>query len=759
MLSREVEESLNAAVKLALENRHELVSLEHLLLALTRDAEVVEIIRGCGGNLQMLQEQLKKFLSENCPKIPEAKASDRQPSPNPELTLAFHRVIQRAVIQVQSSAKKQVTSGNVLIALFGETESHAVYFLEQQGISRFEVINYYSHGMKKQIVPSQHEEGEDIDVDGLPKDESKKSPLDAFCVNLNKRAEAGLIDPLIGREDVVERCLQILSRRTKNNPLLIGDPGVGKTAIADGLALKIHEGKVPDHLQNATVYSLDMGALLAGTKFRGDFEERLKAVVQAIEKEPNGILFIDEIHTVVGAGSTSGGSMDASNLLKPALAAGTLHCLGSTTHKEYRQSFEKDRALARRFQKVDIGEPSVEETVKILQGLQTRYEDFHRVRYSAGAIRAAAELAGKHIHGRKLPDKAIDVIDEAGAKIRMNAKGRGVKNVSVKDIEGVVSAISQVPVQAVSTDDRKSLQNLDGELKRRIFGQDKAIEALVAAIKLSRAGLARDRKPIGCFLFAGPTGVGKTEVCRQLAEILGNQLIRFDMSEYMEKHAVARLVGAPPGYVGYDEGGLLTEAVQKSPYAVLLFDEMEKAHPDIANILLQVMDNGLLTDSNGKTVDFRNVILVMTSNAGAREVAKGTIGIQNAAAESGLSDEAIKKAFSPEFINRLDSVIHFAQLEEKTIFNIVEKFLGELNETLKKKKVILEADDAAKKWLVQKGYNKVYGARPMARAVDEHVKKPLVDEILFGKLSKGGSVHIGHDEKADKLSFAFSESH
>ena len=760
MLSREVEESLNIAVKVALENRHELVSIEHLLLALTRNAEVVEIIRACGGNLQLLRDQLQRFLEENCPKVPEAQAADRQAASNPELTLAFHRVIQRAVVQVQSSNKKVVTSGNVFIALFGETESHAVYFLAQQGISRLEVIQYFSHGIttatNKPAVTTQPDE-EDVDVDGLPKDDSKKGPLETFCVNLNKRAEAGLIDPLIGRDLIMERCMQVLLRRTKNNPLLIGEPGVGKTAIADGLALKIVHGEVPAPLSSATVYSLDMGTLLAGTKFRGDFEERLKAVIQAIEAEKNGILFIDEIHTVVGAGSTSGGSMDAANLLKPALAAGNLHCIGSTTHKEYRQSFEKDRALARRFQKIDVGEPSVEETVEILKGLQSHYEDLQKVRVSASALRAAVEVSSKDIRGRKLPDKAIDVLDEAGAKIRMHAKSNSVKNVSVKDIEGVVSLIAQIPAQSVSSDDRKSLHNLDSELKKRIFGQSKAIDSLVSAIKLSRAGLARERKPIGCFLFAGPTGVGKTELCRQLSLILGVELSRFDMSEYMEKHAVARLVGAPPGYVGYDEGGLLTEAVQKSPHCVLLFDEMEKAHPEVANILLQVMDNGKLTDTNGKTVDFQNVILVMTSNAGAREVAKNSIGIDNSSSDS-QSEEAIRKSFSPEFLNRLDAVIHFAQLDESTVLNIVEKFLVELNTLLESKKVNVSCTDEAKQWLLKKGYSKIYGARPMARAIDDHIKKPLVDEILFGKLMKGGEVAIGVDTTNDCLLFKYTET-
>lgn len=756
MLSREVEESLNNAVTIALENQHELVSLEHLLLALMEDADIVEIVRGCGGNLDVLTEQLQNFLNENCPKISKEEAT---PPQNPELTLSFHRVIQRAVIQVQSSSKKQVTTGNVLISLFGEAESHAVYFLEQQGISRFDVVNYFSHGFNRPMLPSaaadQTSGDEDLDIDGQPKDDSKKSPLSQFCTDLVERAEKGLIDPLIGRHDVVERCLQILSRRTKNNPLLIGDPGVGKTAIADGLALRVYQQDVPEHMLDAKIYSLDMGALLAGTKFRGDFEERLKAVVTEIEEQENGILFIDEIHTMVGAGATSGGSMDASNLLKPALARGTLHCIGSTTYKEYRQSFEKDRALARRFQKIDIREPSIKESIEILKGLQSKYEEFHQVKFSSAAIRSAVELSSKYLHDRKLPDKAIDIIDEAGAKTRLKGSEKSVtRTISVKDIEGIVAGMAQIPLQSVTSNDKKNLQNLEIELKKRIFGQNNAIDALVSAIKMSRSGLANERKPIGSFLFAGPTGVGKTEVTRQLADILGNELIRFDMSEYMEKHAVARLVGAPPGYVGFDEGGLLTEAVHKAPFSVLLLDEVEKAHPDIMNVLLQVMDDGKLTDSNGKKVDFRNVILIMTSNAGAREVSKKNIGIQEDESSS-RSDEAIKKSFSPEFLNRLDSVIHFSQLSKEVVLSIVDKFLADLGKELSRKKIQIAVSDEAKKWLRDKGYSRVYGARPMTRTIDEFVKKPLVDEILFGQLQKGGKVDISLLQDKKELSFSF----
>lgn len=765
MLSREIEEQLNNAVKYAIAHGHEVVSVEHVLLALTDDAEAVEIIQGCGGNLQLLRQQLTDFLEKHCPKIDKEQFTDKETKWNPELTLAFHRVIQRAVIQVQSSGKSNVTSGNILISIFGEDESHAVYYLEQQGISRFDIVNYFSHGITKP-VPAPAEEREELDIDGLPKDPSKQgkgNPLEAFCVNLNEKAANGHVDPLIGRQDIIERCIQVLSRRTKNNPLFIGEPGVGKTALADGLALRIVNKEVPKHMLNAVIYSLDMGALLAGTKFRGDFEERLKAVMKALEEQEHGVLFIDEIHTMVGAGATSGGAMDASNLLKPSLQNGRISCIGSTTHKEYRQSFEKDRALARRFQRIDVKEPSVAETVRILEGLKEHYEDFHQVKYSPSALKAAAELSSKYIHGKQLPDKAIDVVDEAGAQRKIQSqKTETKKPISTKDIEMIVASIAQIPAKSISSNDKKQLAGLENDLKSKVFGQNLAIDGLVTAIKMARSGLGRDNKPIGSFLFAGPTGVGKTEVAKQLAKYLGNELVRFDMSEYMEKHAVARLVGAPPGYVGFEEGGLLTEAINKTPYAVLLLDEMEKAHPDIANVLLQVMDNGLLTDSNGKSVDFRNVILIMTSNAGAREVAKQSIGIQMDLAQD-RSKEAIKNTFSPEFINRLDAVINFAQLSRENILLVVDKFLKELSEQLKEKKVSIEVDDSARNWLLKKGYEPAYGARPMARTIDEYVKKPLVDELLFGQLSRGGkvSVSVNQSEENDQdkkkpLSFKFS---
>ncbi len=759
MLSSNLEKHLNMAATFAKEHRHEFVSLEHVLLALLRDPEVIEILKACGGDIAALTRDLETFLDQHCPRVRYQKAEGDDSDGaldnwKPEFTLACHRLLQRAVIQVQSAGKDLVTTGNVLVALFNEKDSHAVYFMEQQGISQFDVINYISHGVSKVDSQSPSDERE-TDIDGLPKDASKQgkqSPLKAYCVNLNEKAKQGKMDPLVGRDDVIERTIQVLCRRTKNNPLLIGEPGVGKTAIADGLAMRIVKGDVPEQLKDAVIYSLDMGALLAGTKFRGDFEERLKAVVKALENERHGILFIDEIHTLVGAGATSGGSMDASNLLKPSLANGSLSCIGSTTYKEYRQHFEKDRALSRRFQKIDVREPSVEETVKILEGLKARYEEHHNVKYSSAALRAAAELSARYIQGRHLPDKAIDVIDEVGARVRIQSKSNETRQIKVSDIEKVVSEMAQVPVQSVNSSDKERLRDLEKNLKSVVFGQDKAIEAVATAIKLSRTGLGRENKPIGCYLFAGPTGVGKTEVCKQLAKQLGNAFLRFDMSEYMEKHAVSRLVGAPPGYVGYEEGGLLTEAVTKNPYAVLLLDEIEKAHPDIYNILLQVMDNGTLTDSHGKTADFRNVILILTTNAGAADAQKGALGI-NPGQPSDISMEAIKRTFTPEFINRLDAIVHFQPLPEPVVLQVVRKFIGELQSQLEKKKIKLEATEAAEKWLLKKGFDPLYGARPLARTIDEHIKKPLADEILFGRLEKGGRVVI--DEKDDKLAFSF----
>ena len=765
MLSSNLEKHLNMAATFAKEHRHEFVSLEHILLTLSRDKEVIDILKACGCDVPELQKDLETFLDQHCPRVrlqkaeggDEAGDSSDFDSWKPEFTLACHRLLQRAVIQVQSAGKDLVTTGNVLVAIFNEKDSHAVYFMEAQGVTQFDVINYLSHGVAKGASTDDTPEKEDTDIDGLPKDGSKQgkqSPLKAYCVNLNERAKQGKMDPLVGREDVLERAIQVLCRRTKNNPLLIGEPGVGKTAIADGLAQRIVSGDVPHQIKDATIFSLDMGALLAGTKFRGDFEERLKAVVKALDAEKHGVLFIDEIHTLVGAGATSGGSMDASNLLKPSLANGSLSCIGSTTYKEYRQHFEKDRALSRRFQKIDVKEPSVEDAIKILQGLAPKYAEHHNVEYSPAAIKAAAELSARYITGRHLPDKAIDVLDEVGARVRIQAKDNlEVKKIRVSDVEKVVSSMAQVPSASVNSQDKTQLKDLEKNLKSVVFGQNKALEAVTTAIKMSRTGLGRDNKPIGSYLFAGPTGVGKTEVAKQLAHFLGNQFIRFDMSEYMEKHAVSRLVGAPPGYVGYEEGGLLTEAVTKNPYAVLLLDEIEKAHPDIYGILLQVMDNGTLTDSHGKTADFRNVVLILTTNAGAADAAKGSMGIHEGT-HSSISMEAIKRTFTPEFLNRLDAVVHFDKLPEDVMLEVVRKFVGDLEKQLSKKKIEITASEDALKWLLKKGFDPQYGARPLARTIDEHLKKPLVDEILFGKLEKGGQVKV--DVKDDKPVFEFA---
>jgi ATP-dependent Clp protease ATP-binding subunit ClpA len=800
MLSANLESLLNGAVRYARDARHEFVSLEHLLLAFTEDEDVVEILRAVGVDIKALRADLEIFLERHMPSVRLLRSGDMAAGAEgsmppalpanwkPEFTLACHRLLQRAVIQVQSAGKEQVGPSNVLIAMFYESESHAVHFLEKQGVTQFDVINYVAHGVTK-VSPesgasaalppasksssSQASSGstskrsssdEDQDIDGLPKDGSKagkggQNPLQAFCVNLNERARTGKIDPLVGREDVIERVVQVLARRTKNNPLLIGEPGVGKTAIADGLALRIIEGKVPKVLENAVIYSLDMGLLLAGTKFRGDFEERLKAVVKAIEKEPKGVLFIDEIHTLVGAGATSSGSMDASNLLKPALATGGLSCIGSTTHKEYRQHFEKDRALSRRFQRIDVKEPSVEEAIEILKGLQSRYEEHHNVSYSHTALKAAVELSARYIQARQLPDKAIDVIDEAGARARIQAGDDTHRQIKVTDIEKVVAAMAQVPVQSVTSADKASLKNLEAQLKTAVFGQDEAITRLATAIKMSRTGLSRENKPIGAFLFAGPTGVGKTEVSKQLAKVLGNSFLRYDMSEYMEKHAVSRLVGAPPGYVGYEEGGLLTEAVNKNPYAVVLMDEVEKAHPDLMNILLQVMDNGTLTDSHGKVADFRNVILILTTNAGAADAQKSSIGIGATASGSAKDkqNEAIKRAFTPEFLNRLDAIVQFKSLPEDVVLNVVRKFARELASQLEKKKVKISFTERAERWLLKKGFDPLLGARPMARTLDEYVKKPLVDELLFGRLEKGGVVEVDVKDGAEAPHFHFAK--
>lgn len=750
MLNPELEKSLNRAVELAQQGLYEFVSLEHVLLALTEDRECRGILQSCQVNLGRLRQTLNDFIVENCPRLEE---SERDEEWKPELTMAFHRILQRAAIQVQSAGRNEVTGGHLLVALFNEKDSYAVYFLEQEGLSQFAVINCLSHGSSAERQTDE----DDLAIDGQPKELPPGSgeqgdPLALYTQNLVEKAREGQMDPLIGREDVVERMVQILSRRTKNNPLLIGEAGVGKTAMADGLAQKIHLGQVPDTLKQAEIFSLDMGSLLAGTKFRGDFEERIKAVLKALGRREKAILFIDEIHTLVGAGGTSGGSMDASNLLKPALANGQLSCIGSTTFKEYRQNFEKDRALARRFQKIDLKEPSVKDTGKILEGLRAHYESFHNVKYAEGALDSAAELAAKHIHGRQLPDKAIDVIDEAGAALRIKAKGDKTLSVHPEDIERVVASMAQVPARSVSASDKGRLKKLAKGLKDKIFGQDPAINQLSRAIKLSRTGLGRENKPIGSFLFAGPTGVGKTEVSKQLAEQMGLPFLRFDMSEYMEKHSVSRLVGAPPGYVGYEEGGLLTEAVTKNPYCVLLLDEIEKAHPDLINILLQVMDSGKLTDSNGKIADFTNVIIIMTSNAGAFEASKGEMGIHRGQVNH-KSLEAIKKQFRPEFLNRLDATVEFAPLEKPQLIAVVRKFIGELKEQLKEKSVSLEVSPKAIEWIYKRGHNPAFGARPYARTVDEEIKKHLVDELLFGQLSKGGQVKV--NLRQDKLHFDF----
>jgi len=753
-LTPEVEQMMSSVMKYASEHHDEFVTLEHLLLILTDDPEASDIIQGCGGNNDTLKNTLIEFMGRHSPKM--ESMSERQTgssqSPDeladykPTITLAFHRVIQRAIMQVESSGRDLVSTGNILISLLLEKDSHAVYFLEKQGITHFDVINYFSHGIEKEGLGTD----ESTDEDSESESSAKGSPLASFCIDLNERARAGKIDPLIGREDIIERVLQILARRTKNNVLLVGDSGVGKTAIADGLALQIVNRQAPTKLKDAKIYSLDMGSLLSGTKYRGDFEGRLKGVLKALEKEKNAILFIDEIHTIVGAGATSGGSVDAANLLKPALANRALTCIGSTTYKEFRSYLEKDAGLLRRFQKIDVKPPSVSEAVGILKGLRSRYEEFHHVQYSDEAIKACVELSDRYIHGRPLPDKAIDVMDEAGARIRLKSPKPKQIEVTVEDIEKVISSIAQVPAKSVTSSDKVKLKELEPALKNVIFGQDEAIHNVVNAIKLSRAGLSQPNKPIGSYLFTGPTGVGKTEVARQLAKSLGTELLRFDMSEYMEKHAVSRLVGAPPGYVGYDEGGLLTETVSKNPYAVLLFDEMEKAHPEIANILLQVMDNGKLTDTNGKVVDFRNVILIMTSNAGAREMGKQGIGIRPSSV-SDRSIEAIKKMFSPEFINRLDAIVAFKPLPKEVLIKVIDKLIGELSEQLTEKAIRIKLTPEAKEWIFEKAYDPAYGARPFARAISEHVKKKLVDEILFGDLVAGGVIEVG--VKKNELDF------
>jgi ATP-dependent Clp protease ATP-binding subunit ClpA len=749
-LSRSLEQVLHRAIKLASDRHHEYATLEHLLLALLDDSDAAQVMKACNVELDVLRRNLLKYVDHELLTLVIEDGEDAKP------TTGFQRVVQRAVLHVQNSGRDEVTGANVLVALFTERESHAVYFLQEQNMTRLDAVSYISHGIAKRPGMSQQKaaRGAEEDEDGEKPGKHGNDALEAYCVNLNEKAKAGRIDPLIGRDAEVERTIQILCRRQKNNPLFVGDPGVGKTAIAEGLARKIVKRDVPEVLQASTIHALDMGALIAGTRYRGDFEERLKSVVKELEAIPGAILFIDEIHTVIGAGATSGGAMDASNLLKPALQAGTLRCIGSTTYKEYRQYFEKDRALVRRFQKIDVTEPTVPDTVKILKGLKPYFEDYHKVRYTADAIKAAVELAAKYINDRKLPDKAIDVIDEVGASQMLLPESRRKKVIGVREVEEVVAKMARIPPKSVSKTDAEALRNLEADLGRTVFGQDSAIQALSSAIKLARAGLRQPEKPIGCYLFSGPTGVGKTEVARQLASTMGVELLRFDMSEYMERHTISRLIGAPPGYVGFDQGGLLTDGVDQHPHCVLLLDEIEKAHPDLFNILLQVMDHGKLTDHNGKKIDFRNVVLIMTTNAGASESARDAIGFGRAKRE-GDDEEAIKRLFTPEFRNRLDATIAFAPLSRETIDRVVEKFVLELEAQLLDRDVTFDLTSEATRWLGKKGYDDKFGARPLARVIQDYIKKPLADEILFGRLKGGGTVRVLLDREADQLAFEF----
>jgi len=737
--ARELEQTLHNALSAASSRHHEYATLEHLLLALVDDEHAAKVMTACGVDLGELKDGVTHYLDTELDAL--KVESNTDPSP----TSGFQRVVQRAILHVQSSGREEVTGANVLVALFSERESYAVYFLQQQDMSRLDAVSFISHGVGKGGTPVENREvkGAEEEKPAAKSEGGKKneSALKQFCVDLNEKAKNGKVDPLIGRGPEVDRTIQILCRRSKNNPLYVGDPGVGKTAIAEGLARKIVEGDVPDVLRPAVIYSLDMGALLAGTRYRGDFEERLKQVVTELEKLPHAILFIDEIHTVIGAGATSGGAMDASNLLKPALSGGTIRCIGSTTYKEFRNHFEKDRALLRRFQKIDVNEPTIEDTIKILTGLRSAFEDHHSVKYTPDAIKSAVELSARYINDRKLPDKAIDVIDEVGAMQMLVVPSKRKKVITTKEIEAVIATIARIPPKSVSTDDKKALATLETDLKRVVFGQDKAIEVLSSAIKLSRAGLRDPDKPIGNYLFSGPTGVGKTEVARQLAAIMGIPLQRFDMSEYMERHSVSRLIGAPPGYVGYDQGGLLTDAVDQQPHCVLLLDEIEKAHPDLFNILLQVMDNGKLTDHHGKTVDFRNVILIMTTNAGASDMARESIGF-GASTREDVQEEAIRKMFTPEFRNRLDAVVPFSYLPPEVVARVVEKFILQLELQLADREVHISLDEDAKSWLTERGYDKLYGARPMGRLIQEKVKQPLAEELLFGKLVHGGEVKV-----------------
>ena len=745
MLSPELEFCLNDAFQGARDQRHEFITVEHLLLALTDVPKVIEILRSCGCDLERLRRDLAKFIDEQTPRLDEESDQEVQP------TLGFQRVLQRAVFHVQSSGKKDVTAANVLVAIFSEKQSHALYLLSSQDVARLDIVNFISHGLSKiGESPNTSTEAQEAGSEG------EGSPLQQFATNLNKLAIEGRIDPLIGRETEVERTIEILCRRRKNNPLYVGDAGVGKTALAEGLARKIVEEEVPALLADCTIYALDMGTLLAGTKYRGDFEKRLKGVLAELRNDPGAVLFVDEIHTVIGAGAASGGVMDASNLIKPALASGELRCIGSTTYEEYRGIFEKDHALARRFQKIEVGEPSVPETIDILKGLRSRFEEHHGIEYSDEALAAAADLAAKHINDRRLPDKAIDVIDEAGANLRLSGAGTVV---DVPHVEAIVAKMARIPPKSVSVSDRDVLRTLERDMKLVIFGQDRAIRELGSAIKMSRSGLGEDERPVGCFLFAGPTGVGKTEVTRQLAHALGIELVRFDMSEYMERHTVSRLIGAPPGYVGYDQGGLLTEAINKNPHSVLLLDEIEKAHPEVFNLLLQVMDHGTLTDNNGRKTDFRNVVLVMTTNAGAQEMSRPSIGFtdQNHASD-GM--EAIRKMFAPEFRNRLDAIIQFDSLEMDTILRVVDKLVVELEAQLEEKNVTIALDDDARQWIAERGYDPKMGARPMARVIREHIRRPLAEELLFGNLTGGGhvTVRVGKDDELELVAQSLIES-
>ncbi len=749
MIAQELEVSLHMAFVEARQQRHEFITVEHLLMALLDNPSAAEVLRACAANIEDLRKSLATFIKENTPTVSGSEEVDTQP------TLGFQRVIQRAIMHVQStgSGKKEVTGANVLVAIFGEKDSHAVYYLHQQGVTRLDVVNFIAHGIKKSDPPEPAKSNESNNNESEKEEgasEGKGSPLDQFTQNLNQLAREGKIDPLIGREHEVERVIQVLCRRRKNNPLLVGEAGVGKTAIAEGLAWRITEKDVPEVLADATVYTLDMGALLAGTKYRGDFEQRLKGVLKQLKDQPNAILFIDEIHTLIGAGAASGGTLDASNLLKPALSSGAMKCIGATTFNEYRGIFEKDAALSRRFQKIDVVEPSVEQTIEILKGLKSRFEDHHQVKYALGALQAAAELSAKYINDRHLPDKAIDVIDEAGAAQRILPKSKQKKTITRSEVEEIVAKIARIPPQSVSSDDRDKLKTLERDLKSVVYGQDPSIEALAAAIKMARSGLGKPDKPIGSFLFSGPTGVGKTEVAKQLAYILGIDLIRFDMSEYMERHAVSRLIGAPPGYVGFDQGGLLTEAITKKPHAVLLLDEIEKAHPDVFNVLLQVMDHGTLTDNNGRKADFRNVIIIMTTNAGAETMNKSTIGFTSRR-EQGDEMADIKRLFTPEFRNRLDAIVSFRALDEEIILRVVDKFLLQLESQLAEKKVEVTFTDALRKHLAKKGFDPLMGARPMQRLIQDMIRRALADELLFGRLVDGGRLTVDLDDKDEVL--------